>query len=79
MLGDALALISALCGAIYVILLKIRVKEESRVDMPLLFGLTGLFNILLLWPIGLILHLTSAEIFELPHTKQGLYIIIINV
>ena len=79
MLGDALALISALCGAIDVILLKVLVKEESWVDMLLLFGLSKLFSILLLWPIGLILHLTGAEIFELPHTKQGLYMIITNV
>ena len=33
MLGDGLALISAIFGAICVIFLKIRIKEESRVDM----------------------------------------------
>ena len=79
MLGDTLALISALFGAICVIFLKVRMKEESRVDMQLFFGLFGLFNILLLWPIGLILHLTGAENFRLPPTKQVLYTIIINV
>ena len=79
MLGDALALISALFGAICVILQKVRIKDESRVDMQLFFGLVGLFNILLLWPIGLILHLTGAEKFELPRNKQDLYALMANV
>ncbi|KAF8816466.1 hypothetical protein BYT27DRAFT_7077301 [Phlegmacium glaucopus] len=78
-LGDALSLISALFTAICVILLKVRMKEESRVDMQLFFGLVGVFNILLLWPIGLILHLTGAEIFELPLTKHAQYAIIANM
>lgn len=79
MLGDALALISAFFGAVCVILLKVRIKDESRVDMQLFFGLVGLFNLLLLWPIGLILHLTGAEYFGLPRTKQDLYAIMTNV
>jgi solute carrier family 35, member F5 len=48
-------------------------------DMPLFYGLLGLFTILFLWPIGLILHLTGAENFEFPRTKQDLYAIMINV
>ena len=79
MLGDGLALISAIFGAICVIFLKVQIKEESRVDMMLFYGLIGLFNLLLLWPIGLILHLTGAESFGLPRTKQDLYAIITNV
>ena len=79
MLGDVLALCSALFGAICVILLKVRIKDESRVDMRLFFGLVGLFNLLLVWPIGLILHLTGAEKFELPRNKQDLYAIMTNV
>lgn len=79
MLGDALALISALFGAVCVILLKVGIKDESRVDMQLFFGLVGLFNLLFLWPIGLILHLTGAEKFGLPRSKQDLYAIVTNV
>lgn len=78
-LGNALSLISALCYAVYVILLKVRIKEEYRIDMQLFFGFVGLFNILSCWPVGLILHLTGAEVLELPHTKQAVYAIIINV
>ena len=38
MWGDALALLSAFCYAIYVILLKVRIGDEERVDMQLFFG-----------------------------------------
>ncbi|KAJ7837499.1 hypothetical protein B0H14DRAFT_2790919 [Mycena olivaceomarginata] len=65
-LGDTLALISALFYAFYVILLKVRIRSESRVDMQLFFGFVGLFNILLCWPIGIFLHLIGVETLELP-------------
>ncbi|KAF8216106.1 hypothetical protein K438DRAFT_2008318 [Mycena galopus ATCC 62051] len=65
-LGDALALISALFYALYVILLKVHMRSESRVDMQLFFGFVGLFNILACWPIGIFLHLIGVEALELP-------------
>ncbi|KAJ6519938.1 hypothetical protein C8R45DRAFT_953318 [Mycena sanguinolenta] len=65
-LGDALALISALFYALYVILLKVRMRTESRVDMQLFFGFVGLFNILAYWPVGIFLHLIGVETLELP-------------
>ncbi|KAF8167994.1 hypothetical protein B0H34DRAFT_792654 [Crassisporium funariophilum] len=79
LVGDALALISALFYALYVILLKVRIKSEHRIDMQLFFGFVGLFNILSCWPIGLVLHLTGVEVFELPHTKKALYAILVNM
>ena len=78
-LGNILALLSALFYAMYVILLKVNIKAEYRIDMQLFFGFVGLFNIVGCWPVGLILHLTGAEIFELPHTKPAMYGILINV
>lgn len=78
-LGDVLALISAVFYALYVILLKIRIHSESRIDMQLFFGFVGLFNILLCWPIGVILHLLGAEYFELPGTGKEVGAILINV
>ena len=78
-LGNILALFSALFYAMYVILLKVYIKAEYRIDMQLFFGFVGLFNIVGCWPVGLILHLTGAENFELPHTKQAVYGILINV
>jgi len=78
-LGDVLALISALFYAMYVILLKVRIKSESRIDMQLFFGFVGLFNILICWPIGLVLHLTGIEIFELPPNRKVTTAVLVNV
>lgn len=78
-MGDFLALISAVFYALYVILLKVRIREESRVDMQLFFGFVGLFNILTCWVIGVILHVSGIEPFELPSTQTAVIAIIINV
>lgn len=77
--GDALALLSALFYALYVILLKVRVKEESRIDMQLFFGFVGLFNIMMLWPFVLILHFAGVETLGLPPTKAAWAGVLINV
>ena len=79
MVGDALALLSALFYALYVTLLKVRIRSESRIDMQLFFGFVGLFNILACWPIGVVLHLTGAEAFELPSTGKAVAALLINV
>lgn len=78
-LGDFLALLSALFYALYVILLKVRIKEESRIDMQLFFGFVGLFNILACWPIGIFLHLIGIERLELPYTNKAIVALLINV
>ncbi|KAI5480521.1 thiamine-repressible mitochondrial transport protein THI74 [Pseudohyphozyma bogoriensis] len=67
LLGDALALGSALAYAFYVILLKVRIKNENRVSMTLFFGFVGLFNIVLIWPMGFVLHWAKIEVWEWPH------------
>jgi len=78
-LGDFLALSSAAFYAFYVTLLKVRIRKESRINMQLFFGLVGLFNILFLWPLGLILHYTGAEPFEWPSGGNAIRGILINV
>jgi len=78
-LGDFLALFSALFYAFYVILLKVRIRSESRIDMKLFFGFVGLFNIISCWPIGVILHLTGVERFELPSTGKAVGALLINM
>ncbi|KJA29129.1 hypothetical protein HYPSUDRAFT_32483 [Hypholoma sublateritium FD-334 SS-4] len=78
-MGDILALISALFYAMYVILLKVRIKSESRIDMQLFFGFVGLFNILVCWPIGIILHLTGVELFEWPSSRKIISAVLINM
>ncbi|KAI6005272.1 hypothetical protein F5J12DRAFT_835857 [Pisolithus orientalis] len=68
-IGDILALLSALLYAMYMIFLKVKIREESRIDMQLFFGFVGLFNIFLCWPKRL----------ELPNTRQALVAIIVNM
>lgn len=77
--GDALALLSALFYALYVTLLKVRIRSEERIDMQVFFGFVGLFNILACWPIGVVLHLTGVEPFQLPSTSKAVMALLINV
>ncbi|TFB04019.1 putative vacuolar membrane protein [Trichoderma ghanense] len=77
-LGDAMAFLSAVVYGIYVTVMKRRVGDEDKVNMQLFFGLVGLFNLVLLWPLFFILHWTGMEPFELPPTSQIWAIIIIN-
>lgn len=60
-IGDSMAFFSAIIYGIYVTVMKRRVGNEDRVDMPLFFGLVGLFNLLLFWPGFVILHFTGIE------------------
>ena len=77
--GDILALLGALFYALYVTLLKVRIRSESRIDMQLFFGFVGLFNILATWPIGVILHVVGIEKFELPSKTSTIIALVINV
>lgn len=77
-IGDILALLSSLFYAIYMIYLKVQIKDESRIDMQLFFGFVGLFNIFLCWPVAPILHLLGLEPFELPSTRQAVIAILTN-
>jgi len=78
-LGDWLALLSALFYAFYVTLLKVRIRSESRIDMQLFFGFVGLFNIIACWPIGVVLHFTGAERFELPASRRAVAGLLANM
>ncbi|OPB37373.1 thiamine-repressible mitochondrial transport protein THI74 [Trichoderma guizhouense] len=77
-LGDAMAFLSAVVYGIYVTVMKRRVGDEDKVNMQLFFGLVGVFNLALLWPLFFILHWTGLEPFELPPTSQIWTIIIVN-
>lgn len=76
--GDVLAFTSAVMYGIYTTLMKKRIGDESRVDMPLFFGFVGLFNFITLLPGFFILHYTGIETFELPPTRRILAIVLIN-
>ncbi|KAG5660618.1 hypothetical protein KAF25_003224 [Fusarium avenaceum] len=77
-LGDALALLSAVIYGLYVTVMKRKVPNEDRVDMQMFFGLVGVFNVVLLWPLFFILHWTGLEPFELPPNSTIWGIIIFN-
>ena len=70
LLGDSLALIGALFYGVYTTLLKVRVGDESRVDMQMLFGFSGLINTLVLWPPLILLHVKDWEAFEFPSSGR---------
>ncbi|OZJ05272.1 hypothetical protein BZG36_01960 [Bifiguratus adelaidae] len=78
LLGDMLALIGAFFYGCYTVLLKLRIKDESRVDMPLFFGFVGAFNVVLLWPVFGLLHVLGIEQFALPSTGTIWGMVIIN-
>lgn len=78
-LGDFLALSSAMFYAFYVTLLKVRIRQESRINMQLFFGSVGLFNIFFMWPLGVLLHFTGAETFELPSGSEAIGGLLVNV
>ncbi|KAJ4420453.1 hypothetical protein N0V82_004330 [Gnomoniopsis sp. IMI 355080] len=77
-IGDGMAFFSAIVYGLYVTVMKRRVGDEDRVDMPLFFGLVGLFNLVLLWPGFLLLHWTQIEPFEWPPTGKVWAIIVLN-
>ncbi|KAF1933248.1 uncharacterized protein M421DRAFT_415596 [Didymella exigua CBS 183.55] len=77
-LGDVMAFVSAVLYGFYAVLMKKRIGSESRVNMPLFFGLVGLSNVVLLWPGLVILHLTRIEPFQLPPTRSILAIVLVN-
>lgn len=59
-------------------IMKKRVQNEDRVNMPLFFGFVGLFNLFLLWPGFVILHYSGVETFELPPTSKVWTIIVVS-
>jgi len=79
-LGDALALFSAIFYGVYTIALKkTTVKARPRsLNMPLFFGLVGVCNMVLLFPLFPILHFSGLERFALPPTQRVWTILLVN-
>lgn len=78
-IGDSMAAFSAILYGVYTIVMKKRVGGEDAVNMPIFFGLVGLWNMVLLWPGFLILHLTGAEPFQLPPTSRIWAIVMVSL
>jgi len=77
--GDAMAFGSAIMYGIYTVVMKKRIGNEDRVNMPLFFGLVGLFNVIFLWPGFLILHFTGVERFGFPPTGKIWTIVLVRL
>ncbi|KAF1994322.1 hypothetical protein P154DRAFT_32601 [Amniculicola lignicola CBS 123094] len=77
-IGDTMAFISAVMYGFYAVFMKKRIGDESRVNMPLFFGLVGISNVVLLWPGLVILHFMGIEPFQLPPTNRILTIVLVN-
>jgi solute carrier family 35 protein F5 len=75
--GDAMAFFSAILYGLYAVVMKKRMGNEGRINMPLFFGMVGLLNLVLLWPGFVILHFVGLESFELPPTGRVLTIILV--
>lgn len=71
-LGDIIALVGAAVCALYMVLFKRRVRDESRVDMRLMFGCMGAVNGVCMLPVGLLLHVLHVERLELPSGRAVL-------
>ena len=77
-IGDTLAFVSAVMYGLYAVIMKRKIGDESTVNMPLFFGLVGLFITLMLWPFFFILHFTGVERFELPPAGRVLTIVLVS-
>ena len=77
-IGDVMAFVSAVLYGFYTVFMKKRIGNESRANMPLFFGLVGLCNIVLLWPVFIVLHVSRIETFEMPPTSKILTIVLVN-
>ncbi|KAI7861999.1 hypothetical protein BDF14DRAFT_1861379 [Spinellus fusiger] len=78
LVGDLLALFGAVFYGGYTTMLKLRIGDESRINMPLFFGFVGTFNVVLLWPAFPILHYLGLETFELPPSPIVWLMILLN-
>ena len=77
LIGDVLAVVSAICYGLYAAFLRIRIKDEKQVKMPMFFGFVGFFNMIFMWPFFFILHYTGVETFEVP-SLYALLILTLN-
>ena len=77
-IGDFLAFLSAVMYGLYAVIMKSKIGDESRVNMPVFFGFVGLINVLCLWPGFFFFHYTGIETFELPPNFKVTLVVILN-
>ena len=77
-IGDLYAIGGAILYATYLVLIRRKVGEDRKLDMPLFFGFVGLFGALFFWPGFFLLHYTHVEKFELPPDLKTWLLLILN-
>ncbi|CAO3612239.1 unnamed protein product [Cunninghamella echinulata] len=78
LIGDLLALSGAIFYGAYTVFLKLKIDDESKIDMTLFLGFVGVFNIVLLWPLFFLLHWLDVETFSLPYDSALWGMILFN-
>ncbi|XP_072033708.1 solute carrier family 35 member F5-like [Amphiura filiformis] len=73
-LGSLWALCGAFLYAVYLVMLRNKVDNEDRIDIPMFFGFVGLFNFILIWPGLVALHYFNLEKWEMPTPKTWAYL-----
>ena len=79
MIGNLLAVAGAMFYGIYSTLLKIKVQDESMINMKIFFGFVGLFTLLFMWPSLIFLHYMGYEEFVIPTQPKVIVIILVNM
>jgi solute carrier family 35 protein F5 len=77
LLGDILATLGAIAYGFYTVLLKLRIPDDSLIEMQLIFGFIGLFNTLLFWPGFFLLAAAGVESLTAP-PSQVLLMLTVN-
>jgi len=70
--GIVLSVLSAFFYACYLVLVKRKNDTDEKIDIIEFFGFVGLWNIILLWPLFLVLNFSQLEPFEMPNRRQFL-------
>jgi solute carrier family 35 protein F5 len=65
-IGDIIALVSAIFYALYTTVLKWCLPDERRYSMGMVFGFVGILNLSLLWPLLAFVDFIGVEPFEWP-------------
>jgi len=73
--GMIMALLSAFCYALYLVLFRKSVGSEDNISIPMFFGFVGMFTVVLLWPGMLALHYANFEKFQLPDRTEIIFLV----
>ncbi|ODQ67632.1 hypothetical protein NADFUDRAFT_69425 [Nadsonia fulvescens var. elongata DSM 6958] len=77
-IGNLMALGGALFYGIYTTLLKLKVGDESRINIRMFLGFVGVFNIVLHAPVLVLFHYTGVEKFSMPPDSETWLVLFIN-